>query len=274
MNTSSIKRRSIDILEGDAKVKSKNLTIPLFITIIMAFLELSGLPAALFINVQILDIDSTYFILMTNFFIGFVICWVFSKTILKHWPWGLSFDGIGKGFRRYGRPAVIATLIVTLSFCIGLMPFDYSPSVGKVLVEGIIYYVGVSIMEELYLRGLLQNIFEKCFENRRNGTWLAVLFTSILFGLGHVSFGQPVFTVVAKVIWAMALGVYFGAIYVKTRNLWVPIFLHFLIDLCGIPFCFSTGNVYPPIATITCLICYLTLGVYGFYILRMNDRKE
>ena len=28
------------------------------------------------------------------------------------------------------------------------------------------------------------------------------------------------------------------AVYVKTRNLWIPIILHFVVDLCGIPFCF------------------------------------
>lgn len=38
----------------------------------------------------------------------------------------------------------------------------------KVLVEGIIYYIGVAIIEELYVRGLLLNFIEKLFINSKN----------------------------------------------------------------------------------------------------------
>ena len=83
--------------------------------------------------------------------------------------------------------------------------------------------------------------------------------------------GQPFATVIAKTVWAAALGVYFGSVYVKSKNLWVPIILHILIDLCGIPFCFSTSNQYPTIALITCLVSYILLGIYGVYIVRKKD---
>ena len=138
------------------------------------------------------------------------------------------------------------------------------------VVEGIVYYIGVGIMEELYLRGLLQNIIEKWFGERKNATLYAVLIASILFGAGHIfgALGQPITTIIAKAVWATALGIYFGAVYVASKNLWVPIILHLVINLCGIPFCFSTSNQYPTIALITCLVCYILLAIYGMYILR------
>ena len=69
-------------------------------------------------------------------------------------------------------------------------------------------------------------------------------------------------------IWATALGVYFGAVYVTARKLWVPIILHLVINLCGIPSCFTASTQYPTIALITCLRAYLLLAVYGVHILK------
>ena len=243
------------------------------LTLIMTFMEMSALPAALFCNIKIKDIDPICITLMLNFLIAFAICWLCKKLFIKDWWFGLQFEGVFAGLRKYGLPAVVATIIVTIAFCIGLAPFDNKPTIWKVIVEGIVYYIGVGIMEELYLRGLLQNIIEKWFGKRKNATLYAILIASALFGLGHVfgALGQPIVTIIVKTVWAAALGVYFGAVYVKSKNLWVPIILHLIINLCGIPFCFSTSNQYPGIALVTCLVSYILLGIYGVYIVRKQD---
>lgn len=245
-------------------MKSRKATaVVAILTLIMAFMEMSAFPAALFCNIKIMDINPIYITLILNFLIAFVICWLCKKLFIKEWWFG----------RKYGLPAIIATVIVAIAFCIGLTPFDNKPTIWRVAVEGIVYYIGVGIMEELYLRGLLQNIIEKWFGERKNATLYAILIASVLFGLGHI-FGaleQPIVTILAKTVWATALGVYFGAIYVKTKNLWVPIILHLIVNLCGIPFCFSTSNQYPTIALVTCLISYILLGIYGVYIVRKKD---
>ena len=247
--------------------------VVVILTLIMTFMEMTALPAALFINIKVLDIEPIYFALMANFLLAFGICALCKKFLIQDWVFGLQRDGVLSGLRRYGLPAVIATVIVTLVFAVGLSPFDYQPTVWKVIVEGIVYYIGVGIMEELYLRGLLQNAIEKWLGKRKNASLSAVTIASILFGLGHIfgALGQPVITILCKTIWAAALGIYFGAIYVKTRNLWVPIFLHFFVDLCGLPFCFSTQSQYPPMALAACLICYCLLGTYGIYIIKKGE---
>lgn len=239
------------------------------LTLIMTFMEMSALPAALFCSIQFKDIDPIYFALMLNFLLAFIICWLCKKLLLKDWFFGLDFKGVWEGLKKYGSPAGIATLLVAIAFCIGLSPFDNKPTAMRVIIEGFVYYIGVGIMEELYLRGLLQNIIEKLFCERKNAALYAILIASTLFGLGHIvgALGQPIVTIIAKVIWATALGLYWGAVYVKTRNLWVSIILHFIINLgAAIPFCFSTSNQYPTLALITCLISYILLGIYGVYI--------
>ena len=254
------------------KKRSKTV-VAVILTLIMTFMDMSALPAALFCNIKIMDINPIYITLMLNFFIAFAICWLCKKFFIKDWWFGFQFKGILDGLRKYGLPAVIATVIVTIAFCIGLNPFDNEPTIWKVVIEGIVYYIGVGIMEELYLRGLLQNIIEKWFGEKKNATLYAIIIASILFGLGHIfgALGQPIVTVIAKTVWATALGIYFGAVYVMSKNLWVPIILHLIINLCGIPFCFSTSNQYPTIALVTCLVSYTLLGIYGVHIVTKKD---
>lgn len=255
---------------GEKMKNQKESIVVVVLTLLMTIMEMTALPAALFYNIKFKDINPIYFTLMLNFILAFGICFLCRKFFLKGWRFGLQFNGLAEGLRKYGFPAVLMTILVTLSFCIGLAPFDNKPTVWRVLIEGVVYYVGVGIMEELYLRGLLQNIIAKWFGKRKNGTLYAIFIASVLFGLGHIfgALGQPVITIIAKTIWASALGVYFGAVYVVSKNLWVPIILHLIINLCGIPFCFSASNQYPTLALITCLVSYLLLGIYGVHLVR------
>lgn len=44
------------------------------------------------------------------------------------------------------------------------------------------------------------------------------------------------------------MGIYFGVIYKKSNNLLIPIILHYFINLCALPYCFTTmTSTYPDI---------------------------
>lgn len=244
------------------------------LAVVMTAMEMTALPAALVPDIRIADIDPMYFTLMLNFLLAGALCWLWCYTLGKEWKFGLQRDGFADALRRHAPVAVAATGAVAVAFCIGLSPFDNRPTVWRVLVEGFVYYIGVGMVEELYLRGLLQNVLQECFAGRKHPALYAVLVTSALFGLGHVvgCIGQPLLTGVCRVLWAAALGVYFGAVYVRTRNLTAVMLLHALIDFCGVPFCFSSGNQYPPIALAACVVCFGLLGVYGLMLLRKENQ--
>lgn len=250
-------------------MSAKTVISTIILTLVMTFMEMTAIPAALFCDIKFYDVEPVYFALMANFLIAFALCFLYRKFLVKYWYFGLGTKGLSDGLRKHIVPAIVATVISAAAFCIGLMPFDNKPTFWKVAIEGVVYYVGVAIMEELYLRGLLQNFIERSLDGRKNASLYAIFISSILFGLGHVfgALDQPVLTIVCKTVWACALGVFFGAIYVATRNLWVPIILHFIVDLCGIPYCFKTTNQYPTAALITCLVVNILLAVYGIYVL-------
>lgn len=104
-------------------------------------------------------------------------------------------------------------------------PFDNSHYHEKVLIESVVYYIGVAIIEELYVRGLLLNLIEKMLVKSKNSTLIAVVLSSVIFGAGHI-FGvlnQPLLVIVSKVVWTIGMGMFFGMVYKKTNNLWLPI---------------------------------------------------
>ena len=119
--------------------KRSTTVVVVILTLIMTFMEMSALPAALFCNVKIKDINPIYITLMLNFLLAFAICWICKKILIKDWWFGLQPKGILAGLKKYGLPAVIATIIVTISLCIGLTPFDNKPTIWRVIVEGIVY---------------------------------------------------------------------------------------------------------------------------------------
>lgn len=257
----------------EVNIKKKELIIIGILTVLLAFMDISGLPSALFINIEVWDITPFYWTLMFNFIIIGLIAFLTLKYLCPNWKLGLNKNGLKNGFKKYGIAGIVVGVISGIAFYIGLKPFDYNPTIWKVLIEGIIYYIGVAIVEELYVRGLLLNLIEKLCHKKKNNASIAIILSSVIFGLGHIFgvLGQPILIIITKVAWTIAMGMYFGAIYKKINNLWLPIILHFIINVCALPYCFTTVTTYPNISLYIILPTYLLLGIYSLFIMR-SDR--
>lgn len=198
-------------------------------------------------------------------FIGGMIAYPYLKILCPDWKLGLGKTGFVVGFKKYGVIGILIAIVGFVTFYVGLMPFDRQPSVAKVLVEGIIYYVGVAIMEELYVRGLLLNLIEKIFSMSKYKTVIAVVLSSIIFGFGHIfgTLGQPLPVIVSKVVWTVGMGIFLGMVYKKTKNLWLPVLFHFLINVCALPYCFSSISGYADMTLYIIVPAYIILGIYS-----------
>lgn len=240
----------------------------------MAVMNISGLPATLFVNIEVLDIQPYYFSLMVNFFLTALVFFIGWRVYYPNWSFGLGCNSFVAGIKKYGLSGILIFAVSSFAFCVGLYPFDFEPTIPKVLIEGFIYYIGVAIVEELYVRGLLLNIIEKLFGKNKKATIYAIVISSVIFGAGHIwgTLGSSLLTIISKVIWTIGLGLYLGSIYKRTNNLWVPIVLHLMIDFCAWPFCFSTTPPYPEVSLWILLITYLGVGIYGFYLM-LNKEK-
>lgn len=81
-----------------------------------------------------------------------------------------------------------------------------------------------AFMEELVFRGLLLRIVEE-----RWGSWLALGLTSLLFGLVHTA--NPGATAWSAANVVLTAGVVLGGAFLATRRLWLPIGIHFAVNV-------------------------------------------
>ncbi|RSN46641.1 CPBP family intramembrane glutamic endopeptidase [Actinomadura sp. WAC 06369] len=82
------------------------------------------------------------------------------------------------------------------------------------------FMAAAAVTEELLFRGVLFRIIEE-----RIGTYLALALTGIVFGLMHMA--NPDANLWGALAIAIEAGGMLAAAYAATRNLWVPIGLHF-----------------------------------------------
>ncbi|MFE3037885.1 CPBP family intramembrane glutamic endopeptidase [Streptomyces canus] len=82
------------------------------------------------------------------------------------------------------------------------------------------FMVAAAVTEEVLYRGLLLRILERYI-----GTWLALVVSGLVFGLGHLL--NPHANLFGSLAIALEAGLMLGAAYVATRTLWLPIGLHF-----------------------------------------------
>jgi CAAX amino terminal protease family. len=104
----------------------------------------------------------------------------------------------------------------------------------------------VGVNEEITVRSLVLNNLLRQGNNTYQGTIKAVFLSAAIFGAIHISniFFVPPVDLLAQVINAAAAGVLFGAIYVRSKNIWSTIIIHMLVDWLALLFsqCFYGGS--------------------------------
>jgi membrane protease YdiL (CAAX protease family) len=113
---------------------------------------------------------------------------------------------------------MFAAVIATIAALGGYEVAGWGSVTGAVALFG--FTAAAVVTEELLFRGILFRIVEG-----RLGTGLALALTASLFGLSHLF--NPHATVWSTIAIAIQAGGMLGAAYAATRNLWVPIGLHF-----------------------------------------------
>lgn len=80
-------------------MKKKELIIIGVLTILLAFMDVTGLLSSLFINIEILDITPFYWTLMVNFIIIGLVAFFTLKYLCPSWKLGFNKNGIRTGLK-------------------------------------------------------------------------------------------------------------------------------------------------------------------------------
>jgi len=114
--------------------------------------------------------------------------------------------------------AMFLAVIVNIALLGGYHVHGLGSVTGAIGLFG--FMAAAAVTEELLFRGVLFRIIEE-----RTGTWIALLLTGAAFGLMHLV--NPDASLWGAVAIAIEAGFMLAACYAATRNLWVPIGLHF-----------------------------------------------
>ncbi|MEU6677421.1 CPBP family intramembrane glutamic endopeptidase [Streptomyces sp. NPDC046925] len=149
----------------------------------------------------------------------FVYRWVVGRTERRPVT-EMAWEGAGPAFGR-GTLIGVALLaaVMTNLFASGYYDVD---GIGS--ASGAVGFIGfmaaAAVTEEVMYRGVLFRIVEEW-----TGTGIALVLTGVLFGASHLL--NPHASVLGAAAIAVEAGGMLTAAYIATRNLWVPMGLHF-----------------------------------------------
>lgn len=138
----------------------------------------------------------------------------------------------------------------------------------------------VGVAEELVFRGIIAQTLLERYGTARAGVWKACLVSGALFGAAHLSnlLGSAPFGVLMQCVFAGSLGVLFAAIYFRTGNLWVLIFLHGAQDAASLLAggLYGTENMSTAVSSYdsTMLLSVLVYLIPTFFLLRKKKIGE
>ncbi len=231
----------------------------------MTVMDFTAFPAVLFIDLSVSDITPVIFTIMINQWIVIAISLIAIRFLCPQLFKQIGFTNFKSGFRSFWLPILILTVGSALAFSLGLIGhYNYTPSVEKIIVEGLVYYISVGIIEELYIRALLLNIIERLAHKTKYATLIAIIISSALFGLGHIfgMIGQNSLTIVCRIVWTISLGIIFGVVYKKSNNIWLTIIAHILVDFCSVAFCFVSPAAFTVPTVISVAVLYLAIALF------------
>lgn len=177
-------------------------------------------------------------------YLAYVISLGIATLVLK--PWGWNWRGIGlarpDSWGRTALQAVGATL-VSLAIAVALQVMvqiilgpgapvsdqsEYNPIIGNLpLLLGMLAasWTTVAFGEEMLIRAFLTSALARPFQQTRVTVALAVVGSSVAFGLLHVAWGWM------GVLETTLFGLVLGTAYIRSgRNLWVTIIAHGLVN--------------------------------------------
>lgn len=137
----------------------------------------------------------------------------------------------------------------------------------------------IGIFEEFLFRGIVLNTFlAKMKSDSFTSKIAAIVISSILFGVVHLLnlFDSPnlINDTIAQVFYSTFIGIFYGALYMRTKNIWVVVFYHIMYNASGeIPIIFfDVPNQAVTDSTVSyALLNILVSSIYmfaGFFIAR------
>ena len=138
----------------------------------------------------------------------------------------------------------------------------------------------VGVAEEFLFRGVISQTLLEHFGTSRAGVWKACLLSGLYFGAAHLTnlTGSAPLGVLMQCVFAASLGTLLAAVYFRTGNIWVTVFIHAAMDITSmlIGGLYGTQTVADSISTydITMLTSIAVYLIPTAFLLRKKKLSE
>lgn len=180
-------------------------------------------------------------------------------------------------------PVVILSLLVFLANSTELI--GSSLNINN-LLSLIVYATLIGLFEEIFFRGIIENELLDKFSSNKKEVLTSIIISGVIFGAVHLTnllMGQDLLTTLMQFVQTTAIGILFGTIYYKTKNIWALAFMHgfydfavFLSETNLVTSCGYVENV-PTSLTIFSLVSSLILSLiyllYSAYLFKDSKTK-
>ncbi|WP_028515409.1 CPBP family intramembrane glutamic endopeptidase [Ruminococcus flavefaciens] len=159
----------------------------------------------------------------------------------------------------------IAYTVVSGNFTFGIPTYN-----------AVIFTVGAGVCEEISFRAIGISYMKRQLKGEKHILPI-LLFTSISFGLIHIAnaiMDGRVGIHAMQAVLASMLGIFFGAVYIRTGNIIPCIIAHGLHDFFVSAFEVNKHAELPVSAMVISAICEALLAVWGLYLIRKAKRPE
>lgn len=185
----------------------------------------------LFFGVDVLSMDNYTLTLLQELIGAAAALFLLFRTGRQH-----LLTRRGAGFLDGLLVGMYPLALICYSFIVQLLinrPTDTPLRSPVHIITFIIAMFSVGVAEELLFRAVIaQTLLEK-FGASYGGLWKACLLSGFLFSLAHMTnmLGSEPFGVLMQCVFTMALGTLLTAVYFRTGNIWIPVFLHGFMDV-------------------------------------------
>ncbi len=196
----------------------------------------------------------------------------------KELPFSLECRHFLKGLFTFG---LLGVLIAVVAFAMSYDTVDMVPALSD-FIGYLFLNLAVAVSEEFLFRGVFLNVFLKGWEGKKGFIWSAVIVSSILFGLRHllnlITNPTAINLTIGQVFFTFMAGIYLCAVYLRTRNIWIVIALHFTEDfLTGLWPLFSSkalaaSSMDAPLLNVVGLVALQSVYVL-FGVILLKDKK-
>lgn len=184
--------------------------------------------------------------------------------------------GFKGGLPKLGILLSLPALIVPLWNILQIKLYDAPLVAGTTAVfAAIVHGIGPGVSEEVFCRGFAASNLMRIWKDKPNRIFLSVLVSGAAFGLLHavnVFVTGDAFAAIIQVIYTAAIGIFYGAVFVRSRNIWGVIIMHTLTDVSAFIAVFD-GNV-TGMDIAFCAVGSLIFIAIALYLIRPAKRAE